>query len=236
MSRKNKIDEAFEELESQEAGLVADEDDLSEEDLDEEDFQDEELTDEDVEAEVKRLDAEAQAAIQRTRKAGRSKRGRREGRQGRAQQQSRVREEQRETPWTETSSLDAPPPRPGMEQRWIRVSVGDKNDPRNVSRKRREQWVPRALDTVPEGFAPPTISHGSLGSVISVLDLVLCERPLSVGASRRKHFTAKAARQKDAAMHRHTDALTRHGGPGVQRRVKQSLTRGVGRRVQAQED
>lgn len=233
MSRKNKIDEAFEAMDEQDdAELLADEE-LDEED---EDLSDE-LTDEDVVAEVARLDEETKAAIQRTRRAGKVTRGRREARESRAQQRSHNAEYEREVLLEqEASTLMAPPPRPGMEQRWIRVSIAGKNDPQNLARKMsgKQKWVPRSVETIPEGYSPPTISHASMGSVISVLDLILCERPREWGIARRKVIAAKSARQMDAASRKHIDHAEEAGGPGIRRQMHRSKTRG--RRPAVQED
>ena len=35
-------------------------------------------------------------------------------------------------PWVRPTSLDAPPPRPGFVQRWIRVGMNGKDDPTNT--------------------------------------------------------------------------------------------------------
>lgn len=239
--RKNKIAEAFEQLQDDDEFDEASE--TSEDELDDEaeDFEAEvEVTDEEVVAEVARLDKETQAAIQSSRKPGRvslSERKRR-GREARQRREidARKAERERDAIWQNAATLDAPPPLPGMEQRWIRVAIDGRNDPRNITRKAREKWVPRKLDTVPQEYAPPTISHGSMGEVIGVLDLMLCHRPIEVGRARRKFFSLKTQRQRDAADHRHTDQATRRGGPGIQRQVKRDVTRGVGRRNQVQED
>lgn len=237
--RKNAIVDSFEKLEDEEETLAGDDTEESEETEYEHDDSTE-LTDEEVIEEVDRLDGETQAKMQRSRVRGRASSTRdREGRQSQAKADARAREPQRarEIDWQPANTLDAPPPRPGMEQRWIRYMLQNENDPRNWSRKTRERWAPRKMDTVPEDFAPPTMAHGKLGEVIGVADLILCERPIEVGVGRRKFFRAKHQRQMASATHKHADKAQR-GEHEIEVRVsrdKPTVGRGR-RRAQAQED
>jgi hypothetical protein len=83
-----------------------------------------------------------------------------------------------ELEWKRPSTLEAPPPRPGYVQRWIRTSIGASNDPQNVSKRFREGWRPRPADTVPRGYTPPTIMHGQYGrsSVSKGISCARCQR------------------------------------------------------------
>ena len=197
------------------------------------------LTDEEVLAEMQALDVKKQQLIERSRQAGRlSQKGRYASRTTGKQQVARSRApvREREVVWTEPSALDAPPPQPGMEQRWVRFQSGDKNDPRNWSRRTRGRWVPRRLESVDEKYAPPTISHGQYGEVIAVGDSILCERPVEIGIARRKFYREKQARQAAAADRKHLNRVQRGDHP-IERTIKIARpTVGVGRRVRAQED
>ena len=100
--------------------------------------------------------------------------------------------------WKPANTLDAPEPRPGFVQRWVRFMVGSDQDPKNWSRSNREGWRPRSMDTVEKGFNAPTMNHGTLGTVIQVGDVILCEMDERLYKSRKKFFRAKAIRQKEA--------------------------------------
>jgi hypothetical protein len=100
--------------------------------------------------------------------------------------------------WKPANTLDAPEPRPGFVQRWVRFLVGSDQDPKNWSRSTREGWRPRSMDTVDKGFNAPTMNHGTLGTVIQVGDVILCEMDERLYKSRKKFFRAKATRQKEA--------------------------------------
>ncbi len=100
--------------------------------------------------------------------------------------------------WQRSSALDAPPPRPGMTQRWIRTAVGLSADPKNVSRKIREGWQPRLASTTPEGYSPPTIAFQQFGEVIGVEDVILCERPLKMTQQRNAYYRKKTQRMTQA--------------------------------------
>ena len=243
--RKNAITEAFARIEDEEEveGLSTDEIEASEDDDAEEFLEDSdagEYTDEDVQEEVERMSSEQRRAVERSRTHGRaSTKGRRQGRQTAAKSLAKARTpvREREVEWQPANTLEAPPARPGMEQRWIRFQLGDKNDPRNWSRKTRERWAPRRLETVPEQYVPPTLSHGQLGEVVGVADLILCERPIEVGRARKKYFRAKTQRQLAAAERRHADKVSNSDNP-IRVTSKRDLSRGTGhrRRVQAQDD
>ena len=99
-------------------------------------------------------------------------------------------------PWKAPMTLDAPPPLPGMEQRWIAVSLRGQDQPANVSRKFREGWVPRPADTIPAEFGnAPTIKHGQFEGFIGVEGMVLCHMPKDRVDQRNRHYRQKAARQ-----------------------------------------
>lgn len=91
-------------------------------------------------------------------------------------------------PWVRASSLDAPPPRPGMVQRWIRHLIRGDADPRNVSKRTREGWKPRPADTVPEEWKASLGLAESSSGVLIVDDLMLCEMPEEVYSERASYY------------------------------------------------
>lgn len=96
--------------------------------------------------------------------------------------------------WEKPSELDAPPPRDGYTQRWIRIRLGTGEDAKNSIKKFREGWLPRQLDTIPDGYVPPTIQHARLGGVIGVDDLILCEMPLKKARQRNAFYRDRVVR------------------------------------------
>lgn len=200
-----------------------------------------EETDEDVEAALAEMEEAQRRQVQQSRQRGKApSKGVRKGHQTPAQKVARARApaRQREVLWEPANTLDAPPARPGMEQRWIRFQLADKDDPRNMSRKLRERWAPRKLDTVTEDYAPPTLKHGQMGTVIGVGDLILCERPAEIGRARKKFFRDKAARQQAAAARHHVDKVMRGDHPITVHNPTEAPTvgRGTRRRAPVQEE
>lgn len=93
--------------------------------------------------------------------------------------------------WSRPSSLDAPPARPGMTQRWKRHQLGGQPDTRNWQRALREGWKPRPADSVDGEFSSLKTDAG----VISVEGLVLCEMPKKQAGQRAAHYARHTTRQ-----------------------------------------
>ena len=197
-----------------------------------------ELTDEEVAADVDLLEAGKRASVESSRRRGQvSARGHQPHvTSTKAAADARVPQREHAFEWRPANTLDAPPARAGMEQRWIRyLNASGENDPQNWARKMRDGWVPRKLDTVDDQYNPPTTSHGQLGTVIAVGDVILCERDRRIGASRRAYYRAKLARQT-AATQRFTKKVERPDHPIHVSEPFERPTIGRGRRVRAQED
>jgi len=101
-------------------------------------------------------------------------------------------------PWIRPSSLEAPDPRNGFAQRWIRVGVHGKDDPTNTSRKFREGWRPRPAASVPASYHAPTISQGKWAGCVGVEGMILCEMPAKIRDKRNAHYAAKTQMVTDA--------------------------------------
>jgi hypothetical protein len=104
--------------------------------------------------------------------------------------------------WEPTNQLDAPDPRPGYTQRWVRMNLVGKPDARNQSYSDHQGWKPRRLETVPEGDRKryPTIADAKHGGIITNGELVLCEMPAKRAESRRQYFRDKSRRQTDSLL------------------------------------
>jgi len=96
--------------------------------------------------------------------------------------------------WEKPNDLDAPPCRSGYTQRWVRMRLGNQEDAKNTIKMFRQGWLPRPLETVPDGFLPPTIRHAKLGDVIGVDDLILCEMPLEKARQRNAYYQSRMDR------------------------------------------
>lgn len=103
-----------------------------------------------------------------------------------------------ERPWVPASNLSAPPPRPGMVQRWVRTDVQGTSDPNNVASRLREGWQPRRADTVPAGYDVPTINHGQWTGVIGIHGMILCEIPRARMEARARYIAELTRKQTQA--------------------------------------
>lgn len=188
---------------------------------------------------VNGLDEKSRARLDATRKRGTSPHKTATGHQNRARQESREPAgRDRVGEWRPADTLFAPPPRPGFEQRWIRVRLGEKDDPRNFQRKFREGWTPVKLSDTSVDLSPPTAEFGKYGEVIAVSDLVLCERRAEIGISRKRWFRQRLERQLNSADRRHVDRVQRgdHAIRGGARVEKPSVGRGSRNRTPVQDD
>jgi len=105
------------------------------------------------------------------------------------------------TPYVRPSSLDAPPCRKGMTQRWVRQSVHGVADPKNLNRKWREGWRPRSPDTLSEEWRIyATFADNTEGRIV-VDDLILMEINSSTLARRKKHIEEQTALQMNSVEH-----------------------------------
>ena len=96
--------------------------------------------------------------------------------------------------WEKPSDLDAPPPREGYTQRWIRYQMGNDEDAKNTIKMFKQGWLPRPASTVDPKYLPPTVQHPRLGDVIGVDDLMLCEMPLKKAEQRNAYYRRRQDR------------------------------------------
>lgn len=143
-----------------------------------------------------------------------------------------VHEERPEGEWKPPSNLEAPPPRPGMSQLWVRTAIGSEDDSSNVAKQLREGWVPRRSDTVSPDFAVPTIKHGEYAGYIGIHGLVLMEMPTERVMQRRAHYASLVRRQNQAI----NQDILRVQSPSVPFFETRQSRVTVGRKVAAAED
>ena len=126
-------------------------------------------------------------------------------------------------PWKLPAELDAPEPQQGMTQRWIRIRLGNNDDAKNSMKKFREGWLPRKLDSVPAGYAPPTFLHSQLGDVIGVDDLILCEMPIKKAKQRNAYYQARLDRMIEGISSDLRNVSS--GGPRIAQSHKTTVTK-----------
>lgn len=196
-------------------------------------FENEEFTTEEVLDMGKGEDEEKARVVDRARRAGRNvERTQRpvrghisSARQARVAQQAK-----RENPvvWKPVESLDAPPAPPGCVLRWIRFKLGDREDPKNLSKKFRTGWKPYLLKDAPEEYVPPETYKASFGEVIAVGDLILCVMPRPLFQARKKYFRDMTRRQKEAVKSKVAEVQDPENPLYVQ--DKETFSRGNGTR------
>ena len=94
----------------------------------------------------------------------------------------------RPTKWMPAQLLPDPNPEPGYAFLWIRVSMMNEDDPRNISGKLREGWEPVKASDHPEirMFGP---GNKSFPDSIEVGGLLLCKTPVEFVEQRNAHFS-----------------------------------------------
>lgn len=112
--------------------------------------------------------------------------------------EERATHQEREAPWVRPSSLEAPEPRPGMVQRWIRITVRGEDDPRNINMRTREGWRPRPIDSIPEDMRDFSSAQDATMGRFVVDDLLLCEMPEERYRARQRYYQTQTDRQMEA--------------------------------------
>lgn len=103
-----------------------------------------------------------------------------------------------EQPYIRPTSLEAPAPRKGYKQRWIRVGMGENVDAKNLTRKLREGWRARQSSTVAKGFHVPRIRNGKFAGTIMVEGMLLCEMPMALAQKRTAAVAAETKLKTNA--------------------------------------
>lgn len=103
--------------------------------------------------------------------------------------------------WIRPSSLDAPPARDGMTQRWVRKSIRGADDPKNLNRSWREGWRPRSPDTLSEDWRIYATFADKTEGMIVVDDLILMEIDSEILAKRKRAIEAATQQQMHSVEH-----------------------------------
>lgn len=119
-----------------------------------------------------------------------------------------------ETAWIRPSSLDAPPERKGMTQRWVRQTVRGAADPKNLNRTWREGWRPRDPSSLTEEWRIYANFADKENGMIVVDDLILMEIDSSI-LQKRKAAIKRATELQMASVDHDLESSQIAGHPIV---------------------
>ena len=109
--------------------------------------------------------------------------------------------------WMPPDLLPEPDKQVGYTYRWIRVSMLNNADPRNISSKMREGWEPVTLEEQPK-FKLLANPNGQFKDNIEIGGLLLCKIPTEFVEQRKKHYddiTNQQAEDVDNSLMRQSD-------------------------------
>lgn len=92
------------------------------------------------------------------------------------------------TSWRPPSALDAPPPRPGYANRWIRYRSGNDEDAEHFEQALEEGWRPVKRSRVRQVHELTATTHGKYGQYYVKRGLILCEIPEGLEIQRSRYF------------------------------------------------
>jgi hypothetical protein len=99
--------------------------------------------------------------------------------------------------WTPPELLPEPDKQAGFSYRWIRVSMLNQADPRNVSAKIREGWEPVRVEEQPK-FKLLVDPDSRFKDNIEIGGLLLCKTPTEFVEQRAAYYAKQTQAQTDA--------------------------------------
>jgi hypothetical protein len=117
-------------------------------------------------------------------------------------------EAQRPKQWTPPELLPEPDKQPGFAYRWIRVSMLNKADPRNISAKLREGWEPVKIEEQPK-FQLLVDPDSRFKDNVEVGGLLLCKTPQELVDQRNSYYQ----KQSEGQMESVDNSLMRQNDP-----------------------
>lgn len=101
--------------------------------------------------------------------------------------------------WRRASNLMTPPARPGFAQRWIHAPRDPNNT--NYAKKFAEGWRPRDPNTIPDAHKLYRSERTESGdAVYRCANAILCELPIQVNESRKRHMSDLATRAQSGSL------------------------------------
>ena len=110
--------------------------------------------------------------------------------------QNRERAERPKT-WQPPELLPDPIREEGYAYRWIRVSLNNVADPRNISSKMREGWEPVKLEEQPQ-FQLLVDPNSRFKDNIEIDGLLLCKTPTEFVEQRNAHYAKQTQAQTES--------------------------------------
>jgi hypothetical protein len=99
--------------------------------------------------------------------------------------------------WAPPELLPEPDKQAGFEYRWIRVSMLNQPDPRNLSSKMREGWEPVSGEEQPK-YKLLASREGQFKDNIEIGGLLLCKRPEEFGQQQASYYAEMTKQQAEA--------------------------------------
>ena len=99
--------------------------------------------------------------------------------------------------WMPPELLPEPDKQAGYAYRWIRVSMLNQADPRNLSSKIREGWEPVRIEEQPK-FSLLLDPNSRFKDNIEIGGLLLCKAPEEFVDQRSKYYQGQTAAQTEA--------------------------------------
>ena len=106
-------------------------------------------------------------------------------------------QEERPKQWQAPELLPEPDKQPGFAYRWIRVSMLNSADPRNLSGKLREGWEPVRAEEQPK-FKLLVDPESRFKDNIEIGGLLLCKTPQALVDQRTAYYENQTQAQTDA--------------------------------------
>jgi len=106
-------------------------------------------------------------------------------------------QDERPKQWQAPELLPEPDKQPGFAYRWIRVSMLNSADPRNLSGKLREGWEPVRAEEQPK-FKLLVDPDSRYKDNIEIGGLLLCKTPIELVEQRTAYYEKQTQSQTDA--------------------------------------
>ena len=105
--------------------------------------------------------------------------------------------QERPKQWAPAELLPEPDKQAGFAYRWIRISMYNQADPRNISAKLREGWEPVKMEEQPK-FQLLVDPNSRFKDGIEIGGLLLCKTPIEFVDQRTQHYANQTKAQSEA--------------------------------------
>jgi len=99
--------------------------------------------------------------------------------------------------WMPPELLPEPDKQPGYGYKWIRVSMLNQADPRNISTRFREGYEPVGIEEQPK-FTLLVDPESRFKDNIEIGGLLLCKRPIEFDSQQMKYYAEQTQANADA--------------------------------------